>query len=316
MLQILILTFISLAKQTTTQFNFTQFDDPIKLKQIYYLTKFLDLQKSLNLTQQQAQQNANFALELWVNTENILNQTTQQSNNNSILNIIDNQQLQSIIPQDQEELQETQQYLQLWQNQTDDDKSIILQYVIQNINSMIDSDDPTNYNSTTLIEEISNQTYILDQNQKNINNTEYISPLTWQHVNVSKEEMAVANFFYNAKNENLTVQEQYSKLSPLEAAELISAFEKFFVTSVQNINTNTNSSTINSKGEQPHEKPDELPFPQSKNNNEDPIYMYIVFGLMFLMLTAILYLLRRYLIQQKLISFQMNEESNVQGFQA
>ncbi|CAD8196605.1 unnamed protein product [Paramecium pentaurelia] len=316
MLQILILTFISLTHQQTTQFNFSKFDDPLKIKQIYYLTRFLDLENSLNLTTQQAQDNANFALELWVNTENVLNQTTNKISNHSILNIIDNEQFQSIIPQDQEGLQETEQYIEQWQNQTDDNKSIILQYVIENIDEMISQDDPENYNKTSLIEQISNQTFILDENQKNINTTKYISPLTWQHANVSQEEMILANFFYETKKQNLTVQEEFNKLSAQEAAALISAFEKFFIDSSKTSNKNTTTNTINSKGEQPTEKPDELPFPKSDNNQDDPIYMYMVFALMFFMLIAILFLLRRYLIQQKLISFQMNEESNVQGFQA
>ncbi|CAK92913.1 unnamed protein product (macronuclear) [Paramecium tetraurelia] len=319
MLPILILTFITLARQETTKLNFSQFDEPLKIKQIYYLTRFIDLEKSLNLTTQQTQENANFALELWINTENVLNQTTNKTSNHSILNIIDNKQFQSIIPQDQEGLQATEQYIEQWQNQTDDDKSIILQIVIQNINEMIQSEDPENYNQTILIEQISNQTNILDENKKNINTTTYISPLTWQHANVSQEEMAIAYFFYDTKIKNLTVQEEFNNLTTQDAAALISAFEKFFVNTSKNQNTtsNTNTSTnISSKGEKPIEKEDELPFPQSNNDSEDPIYMYLVFALMFFMLIAILFLLRRYLIQQKLITFQMNEESNVQGFQA
>ncbi|CAD8197116.1 unnamed protein product [Paramecium octaurelia] len=319
MLPILILTFITLTRQETTKLNFSQFDEPLKIKQIYYLTRFIDLEKSLNLTTQQAQENANFALELWINSENVLNQTTNKISNHSILNIIDNKQFQSIIPQDQEGLQATEQYIEQWQNQTDDDKSIILQYVIQNINQMIQSEDPENYNQTSLIEQISNQTNILDENQKNINTTTYISPLTWQHANVSQEEMVIAYFFYDTKIKNLTVQEEFNNLTAQDAAALISAFEKFFVNTSKNQNTSSNtntSSNISSKGEKPTEKEDELPFPKSNSDSEDPIYMYLVFALMFFMLTAILFLLRRYLIQQKLISFQMNEESNVQGFQA
>ncbi|CAD8202287.1 unnamed protein product [Paramecium pentaurelia] len=270
----------------------------------------------MNLTNQQAQENANFALELWVNTENFLNKTQKQMKNQSILNIINNQQFQEIIPQDQKGLQATQQYIEQWQNQTDDDKSIILQYVVVNINQMIQSEDPTKYNQTNLIEHISNQTFILDQNQKNKNTTQYISPLTWQHANVSNEEMILAKFFYNTKNQNLTFQEEFDKLSVQEAASLLNAFEKFFIDSNKNTNTNSTTNNINSKGEQPIEQPEQLPQIKSNNNSDNPIYMILVFSLIFIILIGILFILRRYLIQQKLATFQMNEEINPQGLQA
>ncbi|CAD8203879.1 unnamed protein product [Paramecium octaurelia] len=314
MLQLLFLTFISLAHQQTPQFNFSMFNDPFKLQQLYYLTRFMALEKSLNLTAQKAQENANFALELWVNAEKFINQTSEQKQNKSILNIVNSSQFQSIIPQDQEGWQATQNYLDEWKNQTDDNKSIILQYVLMNINEMIESD-PAKYNQTNLIKQLYNQTYILDNNQKNKNTSKYITPFSWQHANVSEEEMIVAHFFENAKSQNITVQEYFNKLSFIEAASVLNALEKFYNASSNN---KIPSKTINSKGEEPTNEPQELlPEIKPKDSSEDhPIYLYAVLSLVFIVFVVTLYFLRRYYIQQKIISFQMNEESNAQELQA
>ncbi|CAK60247.1 unnamed protein product (macronuclear) [Paramecium tetraurelia] len=288
------------------------FNNPSKLQQIYFLTQFMALEKSLNLTAQKAQENANFALELWVNAEKFINQTSDQKQNKSILNIVNSYKFQNIIPQDQEGWQATQNYIDEWKNQTDDNKSIILQYALMNINQMIESD-PAKFNQTNLIEQMHNQTSILDNNQKNKNTSKYISPFSWQHANVSEEEMIVAHFFENAKSQNITVQEYFNKLSFIEAASLLNALEKFYNVSSNN---GTPSKAINSKGEQPTDEPQELlPEIKPKDSEDHPIYLYVVFSLVLIVFIVVLFFLRRYYIQQRIISFQMNEESNTQGLQ-